>query len=79
MISILYIGNSNKAYDVKSCWDKLDPQIDTELMGDSYNKRFKLWLAKHNGKLRDDDVHNGYYLDFEDDTDALIFKLRFGL
>lgn len=79
MISILYIGNSEKNGGVRSCWDKLDPQVNLELRDDEYNLRFKSWLAKHNCKLRDDDVRNGYYLDFEDEQDAIIFKLRFGL
>lgn len=74
MISILYDDRSNgKPY--LGCWTTLDPQTPDDL-GFGVEK-FNDWLKQHNASFREGD--HIFYIDFEDEQDAIVFKLKYGI
>jgi hypothetical protein len=81
MISILYAGPMG--FSPLGCWRSLDKMARKEteftVMDLEYNKIvFRNWIISYGGKFRRSRDGN-YYIDFTRQTDAIIFKLKFGV
>ena len=87
MIKIIYVSTNigDEDSDV-GCYTKLDPifYADTNRNGfRSYNEEFQSlneWLAPFGGRIeRNPGWYDPDYLVFDNDEDAIAFKLKFGL
>lgn len=79
MISILYFTYAD---DTAGCWKRVDTYAaqDEAFNAESNQRQLRTWLLnKHNATLSGNKEYNIYYIDFDDEADAIIFKLKLGI
>jgi hypothetical protein len=79
--SILYFTYAD---DRDGCWKQVDAQAARELVftndAESNHRQLRAWLIKkHNARLSGNKDYNVYHIDFDDEADAIIFKLKLGV